>query len=97
MENLDPPHNKSKIGKWRVLVVTQLDLDFWGVRVFAVPFYYVHDCGLGQNKVKFRPPPSPQIKNGKMVGFGLCTGSSLIAGGLGVCMLFHFIVSKIVA
>ena len=32
-----------------------------------------------------------------MVSFGLCSGSSSISGGLGVFMLFHFIVSKIVA
>ena len=40
MENLDPPHNKSKIGKWRVLVVTKLHLDF-GVLGFLLFLFIV--------------------------------------------------------
>ena len=50
---------------------------------------------------KLSPLPSPDIKDGKMERFSFCTASSLIWGGGGGMvergLLFHFILSKIVA
>ena len=65
MENLDPPHNKSKFGKGVLWLSRSFILDLGVLGFFAVPFDCVHDCNLGQNKVKFRPPPSPKSKMGK--------------------------------
>ena len=60
MENLDPPHNKSKIGKWCVLVVMQLHLDF-GVLGFLL-FHFVVSMIAILDKIKenldSHPPPN---------------------------------------
>ena len=50
---------------------------------------------LGQNKWKTQTLPSPKIKNGKLLVFALFAVSSLIWGERS--LLFHFILSKIVA
>ena len=55
----------------------------WGGWGFAVPFYSVQDCNLGQNRWEICNPPPPQIKDGKMARFGFCTASSLLWGGGG--------------
>ena len=52
MENLDPPPPKSRIGKWRVFALRVASSLIWGGWGFAVPFYFVQDCNLGQNKWK---------------------------------------------
>ena len=67
-----------------------LDLGGWG---FAVPFYFVQDCNLGQNKWKTEtpPPPPPQIKDGKMARFCPSHGFILDLGGWGVAVPFYFV------
>ena len=50
MENLDPPHNKSKIGKWCGLVVTKLHLDF-GVLGFLL-FHFIVSMIAVLDKIK---------------------------------------------
>ena len=54
---------------------------------------------LGQNKWKTLTPPPPQIKDGKRARFCPSRGSILDLGGGGGDggLLFHFILSKIVA
>ena len=90
MENLDPspPNQGWENGAFWLLRDFILDLRGWG---FAVPFYFVQDCNLGQNKWKTWTPPLPQIKDGKMARFGFCATSSLIWGGWGFAVPFYFV------
>ena len=67
----------------------------WGGWGFAVPFYSVQDCNLGQNRWKICNPPPPQIKDGKMARFGFARLHHCFGGG-GGGLLFLFILSKIV-
>ena len=40
-----PPPPKSKMGKWGVFALHAASFLIWGGRGFAVPFYFVLDCG----------------------------------------------------
>ena len=91
------------MGKRRVFALrtaSSLILGGWGL---VVLFYSVQDCNLGQNKWKIqnRPPPPlpPKSKMGKWRIFALRVALSFIwGGGAGNGgLLFHFILSKIVA
>ena len=42
-----PP--KSRMGKWRVFGLRAVSSLIWGGWGFAVPFYFVQDCNLGQS------------------------------------------------
>ena len=61
----------------------------WGGWEFAVPFYSVQDCNLGQNRWEICNPPLPQIKDGKMARFGFCAASSLLWGEWGFAVPFY--------
>ena len=65
----------------------------WGGWGFAVPFYFVQDCNLGQNKWKtLTPPPNQRWEDGAFLPFARLHPWFGGDGGL----LFHFILSKIV-
>ena len=95
MENLDPPPSPPN-QRWKngaFLPFARLHPWFGGGWGFAVPFYFVQDCNIGQNKWKTLTPPPPESKMEKWRVFALRAASSLIWGGWG--LLFHFILSKI--
>ena len=83
--------------KWRVFALRAASSLIWGGWGFAVPFYFVQDCNIGQNKWKTLTPPPPESKMEKWRVFALRAASSLIWGGGDWGLLFHFILSKIVA
>ena len=91
-----PPPSKSRMGKWRVFALRVASSLIWGGWGFAVPFYFVQDCNLGQNKWKtWSPPPPPPNQgweNGANLPFAWLHPWFRGDGGL----LFHFILSKIV-
>ena len=98
MENLDPlSPPKSRMGKWRVFALRAPSSLIWGGGWgFAVPFYFVQDCNLRQNKMENLDPPSPPNQgweNGAFLPFARLHPWFGGDGGL----LFHFILSKIVA
>ena len=103
MEKLDPSPlpQKSKIRKMRVFALRTASSLILGGLGLVVPFYSVQDCNLGQSKWKIqnRPPPHhpPKSKMGKWRVFALREALSLIGGRGDGCLLFHFILSKIVA
>ena len=90
------PLAKSRKGKWRVLALRGFifDLEGWAS---AVPFYILSKITILDNiDEKFVPSPPPsKIEDEKMGRFGFCAASSLIWGD--GSLLFHFILSKIVA
>ena len=103
MEKLDPSPlpQKSKIRKIRVFALRTASSLILGGLGLVVPFYSVQDCNLGQSKWKIQnrppPPPPPKIKDGKMARFCPSRGFILDWGEGDGCLLFHFILSKIVA
>ena len=92
-----PPLAKSRKGKWRVLAFARLHLWFGGMGVCRSILYSVQDYNFGQHRWKIctLPPPPSKIEDEKMGRFGFCAASSLIWGD--GSLLFHFILSKIVA
>ena len=91
-----PPLAKSRKGKWRVLAFARLHLWFGGIGK-ADPVYILSKITILDNiDEKFVPSPPPsKIEDEKMGRFGFCAASSLIWGD--GSLLFHFILSKIVA
>ena len=90
-----PPLNKGRgNGASWVLRGFIFDLEGWAS---AVPFYILSKITiLDKIDEKFVPSPLPsKIEDEKMGRFGFCAASSLIWWGGG--LLFHFILSKIVA
>ena len=85
-----PSPPKSKMEKWRVFALRAASSLIWGGWGFAVPFYFVQDCNLGQNKWETLTPPPPQIKDGKMARFCCSRGFILDLGRMGVCCSILF-------
>ena len=95
MENLDPPPPPPQIkdGKMaRFCPSPAFILDLGGMG-FAVPFYFVQDCILGQNKWKTQTPLPLKSRMGKWRVFALRAPSSLIwgGGGWGFAVPFYFV------
>ena len=92
---LPPPLNQGRgNGASWLLRGFIFDLEGWAS---AVPFYILSKITiLDKTDEKFVPSPLPsKIEDEKMGRFGFCAASSLICGD--GSLLFHFILSKIVA